>query len=165
MHSTLSDSDREIVKRAVPKSANKIHAVAVVRLYIAYPNRQRWNYTGLQGAAVLANDLVGNTYWIKLVDVSVRILCLAMFVSSLTKLRAPIVGSSGIKRYTIHFITTRIELSSIPSNLKTALLGSPLQMRKKPKSSSRRWRTEKRMQAKARKLHLFRAKVCNLRGA
>lgn len=27
-------------------------------------------YTGLQGAAVLANDLVGNTYWLKLVDIS-----------------------------------------------------------------------------------------------
>lgn len=44
----------------------------VARLYIAYPNRSRWTYTGLQGAAVLANDLVGNTYWLKLVDVSVR---------------------------------------------------------------------------------------------
>ncbi len=67
----LSESDKETVKRAVPKSANKIQAVAVARLYIAYPNRQRWVYTGLQGAAVLANDLVGNTFWIKLVDISV----------------------------------------------------------------------------------------------
>ena len=68
----LSDSDKETVKRTIPKSANKIQAVAVARLYVAYPNRQRWVYTGLQGAAVLANDLVGNTYWIKLVDISVR---------------------------------------------------------------------------------------------
>lgn len=67
----LSDSDKETVRRTVPKSANKIQAVAVARLYIAYPNRQRWVYTGLQGAAVLANDLVGNTFWIKLVDISV----------------------------------------------------------------------------------------------
>ena len=71
MPSILSDADRETVKRLVPKSGNKIHAVAVVKLYVAYPNRQRWTYTGLQGAAVLANDLIGNTYWIKLVDVSV----------------------------------------------------------------------------------------------
>lgn len=70
----LSESDKETVKRAVPKSTNKIQAVAVARLYIAYPNRQRWVYTGLQGAAVLANDLVGNTFWIKLVDISVGIL-------------------------------------------------------------------------------------------
>ena len=71
MPSILSDEDKETVKRQVPKQSNKIQAVAVARLYIAYPNRQRCTYTGLQGAAVLANDLVGNTYWLKLVDVSV----------------------------------------------------------------------------------------------
>ncbi|TKA65546.1 hypothetical protein B0A49_08202 [Cryomyces minteri] len=70
MPSILSDDDKEVVKRTVPKASNKIHAVAVAKLYVAYPNKQRWTYTGLQGAAVLANDLVGNTYWIKLVDVS-----------------------------------------------------------------------------------------------
>ena len=73
MPSVLSEHDKEIVKRTIPKPANKIQAVAVARLYVAYPNKQRWVYTGLQGAAVLANDLVGNTYWIKMVDVSVRI--------------------------------------------------------------------------------------------
>ena len=71
MPSVLTDHDKETVKRTVPKSANKIFAVAVARLYIAYPNKQQWTYTGLQGAAVLANDLIGNTFWIKLVDVSV----------------------------------------------------------------------------------------------
>ena len=71
MAPVLSENDKDIVKRAVPKPANKIHAAAVARLYIAYPNKQRWTYTGLQGAVVLANDLVGNTYWIKLVDISV----------------------------------------------------------------------------------------------
>ncbi|KAF4630937.1 hypothetical protein G7Y89_g7208 [Cudoniella acicularis] len=70
MPSILSDDDKETVKRHVPKQSNKIQAVAVARLYVAYPNRQRWTYTGLQGAVVLANDLVGNTYWLKLVDVS-----------------------------------------------------------------------------------------------
>jgi Wiskott-Aldrich syndrome protein len=67
----LSEADRETVKRAVPKSANKILAVAVAKLYVAYPNKQRWTNTGLQGAAVLANDLIGNTFWIKMVDISV----------------------------------------------------------------------------------------------
>ncbi|KAK4508710.1 hypothetical protein PRZ48_002449 [Zasmidium cellare] len=70
MPSILNEDDKQTVKRTVPKASNKIHAVAVAKLYVAYPNRQRWNYTGLQGAAVLANDLVGNTFWIKLVDVS-----------------------------------------------------------------------------------------------
>ena len=71
MPSILSDSDKEVVKRTVPKPSNKILAVAVARLYVAYPNPQQWTYTGLQGAVVLADDLIGNTFWIKLVDVSV----------------------------------------------------------------------------------------------
>ncbi|RMJ22388.1 actin associated protein Wsp1, partial [Aspergillus sp. HF37] len=70
MPSILSDADKETVKRSVPKPANKILAVAVARLYAAYPDPQKWIYTGLQGAAVLANDLVGRTFWLKLVDVS-----------------------------------------------------------------------------------------------
>lgn len=71
MPRNLSENDRETVKRTVPKASNKIIAVAIARLYIAFPNRQLWTYTGLQGAAVLTNDLVGNTFWIKLVDISV----------------------------------------------------------------------------------------------
>lgn len=71
MPSALSDADKQIIKRVVPKSANKIQAAAVARLYVAYPNKQQWVYTGLQGAVVLADDLVGNTFWIKLVDISV----------------------------------------------------------------------------------------------
>lgn len=71
MPSILSDEDKQTVKRTVSKPANKIQAVAVARLYVSLPHSGRWTYTGLQGAAVLANDLVGNTYWIKLVDISV----------------------------------------------------------------------------------------------
>ncbi|KAK8048696.1 hypothetical protein PG994_010426 [Apiospora phragmitis] len=70
MPSILSDEDKETVKRTIPKQTNKIQAVAVARLYVAFPNRSKWTYTGLQGAIVLANDLVGNTYWLKLVDIS-----------------------------------------------------------------------------------------------
>ncbi|KAK5941638.1 hypothetical protein PMZ80_005587 [Knufia obscura] len=70
MPSVLSDHDKENVKRLVPKASNKIQAVAVARLYIAKPGQSRWIYTGLQGAAVLSNDLVGNTFWIKMVDIS-----------------------------------------------------------------------------------------------
>jgi neural Wiskott-Aldrich syndrome protein len=71
MPSILADADKETVKRTVPKASNKIQAVAVARLYVAHPNnRNRWTYTGLQGAAVLADDLVGKTFWIKLVDIS-----------------------------------------------------------------------------------------------
>ncbi|KAL6710828.1 hypothetical protein ACN47E_007885 [Coniothyrium glycines] len=70
MPSILSDEDKQTVKRTVPKSANKIHTVAVAKLYIAHPDRLRWTYTGLQGAVVLANDLVGHTFWLKMVDIS-----------------------------------------------------------------------------------------------
>ncbi|KAJ6168960.1 hypothetical protein N7497_001803 [Penicillium chrysogenum] len=70
MPSILSDADKETVKRNVPKPANKILAVAVARLYVAYPDGQKWTYTGIQGAAVLCNDLVGRTFWLKIVDVS-----------------------------------------------------------------------------------------------
>ncbi|PSS03222.1 hypothetical protein BD289DRAFT_449620 [Coniella lustricola] len=70
MPSILNDADKDIVKRFVPKQTNKIQAVAVARLYVAHPNPSRWTYTGLQGAVVLANDLVGNTYWLKMVDIS-----------------------------------------------------------------------------------------------
>ncbi|KAG6101303.1 hypothetical protein E4U31_003721 [Claviceps sp. LM219 group G6] len=70
MPSVLNDDDKATVKRFVPKPANKIQAVAVARLYVAYPDRSKWTYTGLQGAVALANDLVGNTYWLKMVDIS-----------------------------------------------------------------------------------------------
>lgn len=71
MPSILTEQDKETVKRFVPKHTNKIQAVAVAKLYVAYPNRSKWTDTGLQGAAVLCNDLVGHTYWVKLVDISV----------------------------------------------------------------------------------------------
>lgn len=73
MPSILSDADKDTVKRFVPKQNNKIQAVAVARLYVAYPDPSKWTYTGLQGAVVLANDLVGNTYWLKMVDISVSV--------------------------------------------------------------------------------------------
>ena len=71
MPSILTELDKETVRRNVPRPANKILAVAVARLYIAYPDPQRWTFTGLQGAAVICNDFVGRTFWLKLVDVSV----------------------------------------------------------------------------------------------
>ena len=92
MPSILSDEDKQTVKRTVPKSNNKIHAVAVAKLYIAYPDRHRWTYTGLQGAAVLANDLVGNTFWIKLVDVSVSAYRTVQVETELTRSSRPIAA-------------------------------------------------------------------------
>jgi neural Wiskott-Aldrich syndrome protein len=87
MPSVLSDDDKETVRRMVPKASNKIQAVAVARLYIAYPNRSKWIYTGLQGAVVLCNDLIGNTYWLKLVDISVSNLCCTLTLWSSKELQ------------------------------------------------------------------------------
>lgn len=72
MPSILEQHDKETVKRFVPKQSNKIHAVGVARLYVTLPSTSKWTYTGLQGAIVLCNDLVGNTFWLKMVDISVR---------------------------------------------------------------------------------------------
>lgn len=122
MPSILSDNDKEIVKRVVPKGSNKIFAVAVAKLYVAYPNKQRWVYTGLQGAAVLCNDLVGNTLWIKVVDISV---CSDHWRRSPTALiiaRGLIVECSGIRKYMICFITIKIGHSSTLSNSKIVWL-------------------------------------------
>ncbi|SMN19060.1 similar to Saccharomyces cerevisiae YOR181W LAS17 Actin assembly factor, activates the Arp2/3 protein complex that nucleates branched actin filaments [Maudiozyma saulgeensis] len=65
----LTTQDKEIIKRALPKGSNKILDVAVARLYIAYPDRNKWKYTGLSGALVLVDDLVGNTFFLKLIDI------------------------------------------------------------------------------------------------
>jgi hypothetical protein len=119
MPSILSDEDKQTVKRTVPKSANKILAVAVAKLYIAYPDKHRWTYTGLQGAAVLANDLVGHTFWLKMVDISVGARGLAGRKETNRRSR-PTEASSGTRRYMIPSRTTRIASSSTPLSLRTA---------------------------------------------
>nr|AAN28957.1 Wal1 protein [Eremothecium gossypii] len=65
----LTAEDKEKIKRAIPKASNKIIDVAVARLYIAYPNPKEWRYSGLSGAIALVDDIVGNTFFLKLVDI------------------------------------------------------------------------------------------------
>ncbi|SCV00499.1 LAME_0G10132g1_1 [Lachancea meyersii CBS 8951] len=65
----LNANDKEKIKRALPKSSNKIVDVTVARLYVAYPNPQEWQYTGLSGAITLVDDIVGHTFFLKLVDI------------------------------------------------------------------------------------------------
>jgi hypothetical protein len=71
MPSILDLSQKDAVKLAIPKLFNKIFAVAVARLYVAYPDRTKWAYTGLEGAVVVLHDKAKHTFRIKLVDVSV----------------------------------------------------------------------------------------------
>ncbi|CAI5756203.1 unnamed protein product [Candida verbasci] len=61
--------DKEKIKRVIPKASNKIIDATVARLYIAYPDPTKWIYTGLSGAIVLVDDLVGHTFFLKLVDI------------------------------------------------------------------------------------------------
>ncbi|KAK6461227.1 actin assembly factor [Scheffersomyces coipomensis] len=65
----LTPNDKEKIKRAIPKANNKIIDATVARLYIAYPDPTKWVYTGLVGAVALVDDLVGHTFFIKLVDI------------------------------------------------------------------------------------------------
>jgi neural Wiskott-Aldrich syndrome protein len=70
MHSSLTSDDRAKVKRAIPTVNNKIVIAAVARLYIAFPNPNKWNFTGLSGALVLSKDHIANTFFLKLVDIT-----------------------------------------------------------------------------------------------
>lgn len=125
MPSILNDADKETVKRFVPKQTNKIQAVAVARLYVAHPDPTRWNFTGLQGAVVLANDLVGNTYWLKMVDISVSLaekLFPTLFAAHCSieanrpSCSLPREELYGTRRYSTRGATTRTGHFSTPSN-------------------------------------------------
>lgn len=66
----LTTQDKEKIKRTIPKASNKIIDATVARLYIAYPDPTKWVYTGLMGAIALVDDLVGHTFFLKLVDIT-----------------------------------------------------------------------------------------------
>jgi hypothetical protein len=68
----LTKADKDIVNRAVPEPSNKVVYGAIARLYVNYPDRTRWNFTGISGVVVLAQDLVGKTLFLKIVDIKVN---------------------------------------------------------------------------------------------
>lgn len=65
----LTAPDKEKIKRVIPKTSNKVIDATIARLYVAYPDLTKWTYTGLAGAITLVDDLVGHTFFLKLVDV------------------------------------------------------------------------------------------------
>lgn len=69
--SSITQEDKATIRKYIPKSTNKIIAAAVVKLYVAYPDPNKWNYTGLCGALVLSYDTTAKCCWFKLVDVVV----------------------------------------------------------------------------------------------
>ncbi|KAK9369421.1 hypothetical protein V1509DRAFT_652535 [Lipomyces kononenkoae] len=69
MPTLITSADKEKIKRAIPKASNKVIDAAVARLYIAYPDPNAWKFTGVSGAVALVNDLTGNTFFLKIVDI------------------------------------------------------------------------------------------------
>ena len=76
----LTKADKEIVNRVVPEPANKVIYGAIARLYVNYPDRARWKFTGISGVVVIAHDLVGKTLFLKIVDIQVWAFSLGKFV-------------------------------------------------------------------------------------
>lgn len=66
--STLDANDKAKVKSAVPQASHKIHFAALARIYYAYPQPDKWSYTGLQGALVSCRNTKLNTSYFKMVD-------------------------------------------------------------------------------------------------
>jgi len=71
--STISASDKERIKTTFPSAIAKIHTATLARVYYAYPSPNDWSYSGLQGAIVLVSDKIKGGFWLRLVDLSVRI--------------------------------------------------------------------------------------------
>lgn len=123
MPSILNEDDKDTVKRFVPKQSNKIQAVAVAKLFVAYPNRSKWTYTGLQGAVVLSNDLVGHTYWLKMVDISVRQAGAHTLIETVLTSHSPQIAELfGIRRYSIRGTIIRTGRSFTHSSWRNAWL-------------------------------------------
>ena len=68
--STLSADEKAKVKSAVVTSANKIFGATLARIYYAYPQPNKWSYSGLQGALALAKDHNRGAHVFKLVDLA-----------------------------------------------------------------------------------------------
>lgn len=72
---TLSPDDKLKVKKAVPKSSNKIITAAVARIYHAPPGADDWTYAEQEGALVFCADKASGKagLWFRMVDLTVSI--------------------------------------------------------------------------------------------
>lgn len=66
--STLNSDEKARIKNVVPPSSSKIFFAALARIYYAYPQPNKWSYTGLQGALVFCKDTNTNVLQFKMVD-------------------------------------------------------------------------------------------------
>jgi hypothetical protein len=67
-NSTISSSDKTKIKSYLP--SYKILTGTVARIYNAYPEPDKWTYSGLQGVLVFARERSGSAFWFKLVDLT-----------------------------------------------------------------------------------------------
>ncbi|KAG2207154.1 hypothetical protein INT47_012207, partial [Mucor saturninus] len=63
-----SAEDKNKVRRALPTA--KIYAATVARLYVAYPNPNKWAYSNIWGAVTFLKDKKTHSYYIKIVDLT-----------------------------------------------------------------------------------------------
>lgn len=63
--STIASDEKAKIKAVIP---TKIFCAALARIYYAYPQPNKWSYTGLQGALVLTLDNSKNAYYLKMID-------------------------------------------------------------------------------------------------
>ena len=68
--SAITSDDKAKIKAAIPNSSNKILTAAIARIYYAYPDPNKWSYSGLQGALALAKDHNRGAHVFKLVDLA-----------------------------------------------------------------------------------------------
>ena len=65
---TLTPEEKSKITSAIPSSFNKILAATPARIYFAYPQRDKWSYSGLQGVLTFTFDQSQDTFVLKLVD-------------------------------------------------------------------------------------------------
>ncbi|KAI0057123.1 PH domain-like protein, partial [Artomyces pyxidatus] len=67
--STLSTSEKALIKSVLPPATQKISAAALGRLYFAHPDPNSWSYSGIQGAVVLVHDKTKHAWFLRIVDI------------------------------------------------------------------------------------------------
>ncbi|KAG0143629.1 hypothetical protein CROQUDRAFT_660974 [Cronartium quercuum f. sp. fusiforme G11] len=69
--SSFTAAEKATIKKTLPNSYHKILAAGFCRIYYAYPDPNRWSFTGLSGALVFGRSTSNSSgqFWFKLVDV------------------------------------------------------------------------------------------------
>lgn len=65
---TLTAEQKEKIKAAISSSSSKILFATLARIYYAYPQPNKWTYTGFQGGLAIVQDASGKFMTFKMVD-------------------------------------------------------------------------------------------------